>query len=104
MAPDILSILQDLWAPLGREEPFPQLCLQTVRRMLSRWGLSWRRAHKKRRPAVNTEDAPAFVWTVLGLTAQVTPGDRVSEGRGGSLPMSAGALCRRAHREGVAGD
>jgi hypothetical protein len=34
--PDILSILRDLWARLGRMEPFPQLSLPTVRRMLSR--------------------------------------------------------------------
>jgi hypothetical protein len=69
-APDILSVLQDLWAGMGREEPFPQMSLQTVRRMLSRWGWSWRRAHKKRRPAVNPEDALAFVWTILGLAAE----------------------------------
>jgi hypothetical protein len=78
MAPDILSVLQNLWARLSHEEPFPQLCLLTVRRMLSRWGLSWRRAHKKRRPAVNTADALAFRWSVLGLAAQVTTRDGVS--------------------------
>jgi hypothetical protein len=36
--PDIPSILQDLWARMGREEPFPQMSLLTVRRMLSRLG------------------------------------------------------------------
>jgi hypothetical protein len=39
-APDILSVLWDLWAGMGHEEPFPQMSLQTVRRMLSRWGWS----------------------------------------------------------------
>jgi hypothetical protein len=37
-ASDILLILQDLWARADHEELFPEMCLRTVRRMLSRWG------------------------------------------------------------------
>jgi hypothetical protein len=37
-APDILSVLRDLWAGMGREEPYRQMSMQTVRRMPSRWG------------------------------------------------------------------
>jgi hypothetical protein len=36
-APDILSVLQDPGAGVGREEPFSQMRLQTVRGMLSGW-------------------------------------------------------------------
>jgi hypothetical protein len=42
-------------------------------------GLSWRRGHKKRRPAVNPEDASAFVYGILGLAAEgVNPRDMIN--------------------------
>jgi hypothetical protein len=34
-ASDILAILPDLWAQTGHEEPFPEMCRQTVRGLLS---------------------------------------------------------------------
>jgi hypothetical protein len=64
---------------MGRVEPFPQMSLQTVRRMLSRRGWSWRRAHKKRRPAVNPDGALALMWRILGLAAEgVNPRDIIN--------------------------
>jgi hypothetical protein len=64
---------------MGRENPFPRMSLRAMRRMLSRWGWSWPRAVKKGRPAVNPEDAVAFVWGISGLAAEgVNPMDVIN--------------------------
>jgi hypothetical protein len=59
-ATDILSIPQDSWAGTGHDEQFEEMSAQMVRQLLCRWEWCWRREHRKRRPAVNPEDARAF--------------------------------------------
>jgi hypothetical protein len=55
--------------------------LDTVRRMLRRWGWSLRRAHKRRRPDVDLESAIRFVFQILYLLAEgVDPADIVDAG------------------------
>ena len=63
----LVAIMQELWARERPGQAFPVLSLHTVRRMLHRWGWSWRRAHKKRRPHVDPESALQFIWGVLFL-------------------------------------
>jgi hypothetical protein len=94
-ARDILSTLPDLWARMGRADPFPQMSLQTVRRTLSHWEWSRRRAHKKRRPVVNPEDAFAFVWRILRLAAQGGNSRGIGNGDGSAfLPYPLGYYTR----------
>ena len=69
-APQVLQILQEVWAHHHPGQAFPEMSLQTVRRMMSRWGWSWRRAHKRRRPGVDPDAAIWFVFRVLHLFAE----------------------------------
>jgi hypothetical protein len=54
----ILTLLQELWRASRPGQQFPEMSLSRVQMMLSRWGWSWRRAHKKRRP---NADPPAAI-------------------------------------------
>jgi hypothetical protein len=74
-ASHVLQILRDIWAREHPQREFPEMCLHTVRRLLTRWGWSWRRAHKRRRPAVDPDAAVQFVWSIIELMAGgVDPG------------------------------
>jgi hypothetical protein len=68
-ATGILTLLQELWRAARPGQQFPEMSLSTVPRWLRRWGWSWRRAHKKRRPDVDPRAAIQFVWRVLYLMA-----------------------------------
>jgi transposase len=77
-ASHVLQILQEIWARAHPQRQFSEIGLQTVRRMLARWGWSRRRAHKRRRPDVYPDAAIMFVRSVLQLLADdVNPGDIV---------------------------
>ena len=63
----ILEMLQEFWTRAHPYQEFPQMCVATVRRLVKRWGWSWRRAHKRRRPGVNPDAGLRFVYEVLIL-------------------------------------
>jgi hypothetical protein len=77
-APQVLQMLQEIWVREHPHRELPMMCLDTVRRMLDRWGWSWRRAHKRRRPNVDPDSAVLFVFHILYLLADgVEPADIV---------------------------
>jgi hypothetical protein len=77
-ASQILQMFQESWVRAQRQRKFPRMCLDTVRRMLRRWGWSWRRAHRRRRPDVDPQSAIHFVFHILYLQAEgVDPADVV---------------------------
>jgi hypothetical protein len=49
---DVLTIMQELWGRTHPDQPFLDVSLETVRRMVIGWGWWWGRAHKKS-PAVD---------------------------------------------------
>jgi transposase len=75
-ASQILQMLQEIWIRVHPQREFPMMCLDTVRRMLRRWGWSWRRAHKRHRPDVDPQSAIHFVFQIpYLLAAGVDPAD-----------------------------
>jgi hypothetical protein len=75
---DVPTIMQDLWCRSHPDQPFPDVTLETVRRMLIRWRSSWRRAHKKRRPTVDQARAIAFVSSIEEPVPTAAPGDVIN--------------------------
>jgi hypothetical protein len=76
--PQILQVLQEIWVREHPQREFPMVRLATLRRMVDRWGRSWRRAHKRRRPDVGPEKAILFVFQILYQLADgVEPADIV---------------------------
>ena len=76
---DILAVMQQLWSRSCPGQEFPDMSLETVRRMMTLWGWSWRRAHKKRRPDVDPAAAARFVQSIMELQGRgVNPGDVVN--------------------------
>jgi transposase len=75
-APQILQMLEEIWVREHPQREFPMVWLHTVRRMLHRWGWSWR-AHKRRRPGVDPISDSLVFQTLYLLAEGVDPADIV---------------------------